>query len=434
MALGGAHTTEEVADVIITEGLAGLGGNAGAIGLLTPDRTGFHTVRCHGYPPEMVAAFTYYSYETSLPTADAARTGEPIFLETLAERNRVYPHLSGGRIRGGRGATVALPLIARGEVLGGLTLNFPTDRSFSLDDRAFMQTIAEICAQALDRAQTYDAAQQEIVQRKAAESELARLLAREHQVAATLQRSLLRMPPADSFAGLSFATRYESASSDLEVGGDFLDAFVVATHRIALVVGDVSGKGLAAAASTSEVKYTLRAFVRQFGDPAAALAHLNDYLIAWHSLDTLQGPESFFALALAVVDTEANTAIFAGAGMENPLIVRASGEAWAVPCGGLPLGVLPESEYEPVAAPFCEGDLLAIATDGITEARPREPAHPALGDLGIFGYEAFVRAAISARDCEPGVIAERILDDARRFAGGTLRDDTAVLVARRTCP
>lgn len=422
MALGAAQTSEEVADVIITEGLASLGGNAGAVGLLTPNGAEIVTVRCQGYPPDVVARYSRYPSGTSLPTSDAARSRAPIFIESRAERDRLYPHLAGNHIRGGRGATVALPLIVRGQVLGGMALSFPCDRSFRDADRAFMLTIAQLCAQALDRARSYDSAQQEIAQRAAAEKELASLLEREHHVAATLQRSLLRMPPADAFPGLDLATRYESASSDLDVGGDFLDAFEVAPGQVALVVGDVSGKGLAAAASTSEAKYTLRALLREYGDPALALTRLNKHLAQSQSTG-LSERESFLALALILVETDTGKIACVGAGIEPPLIVRADGDLREIPVAGLPLAVLPEAEYVAVSDRLAENDLLVVVTDGITEAR--QGSH-------CFGYEGLVHAALAARSLSPlGKVAQAILDQARAFAGGSLRDDTAILLVRR---
>lgn len=120
LGLSGTHTVEEVAEVIITEGLAALGGNADSVALLTEDGMEFVTVRCHGYPPDVVAAYARYPRDSSLPNADAVRTGEALFLATQQERHARYPHPAGNPTRGGRGAQVALPLAvgALGEFMG----------------------------------------------------------------------------------------------------------------------------------------------------------------------------------------------------------------------------------------------------------------------------------------------------------------------------
>lgn len=178
VALSAALTVEQVADAIITEGLAALGGNSGSIALLAEedseagDAPEFVTLRCLGYSPALVAAYARYPYDTSLPNADVVRSGEPLFLDTLAERNARYPHLAGNRPPGGRGALAALPLVADGRAFGGLALSFPTDRMFSPADRAFMQTIGQTCAQALERGRLYDSARREVVERRQAEEAL----------------------------------------------------------------------------------------------------------------------------------------------------------------------------------------------------------------------------------------------------------------------
>ena len=170
LALSAAHTAEQVADVIITEGLAALGGSAGSVALLSSDGSELVTTRREGYSSEVDAAYARYPASALLPNADAARTGTPLFLETEAERAARYPDLAPYRPHGG--AQVALPLIVDARALGGLTLSFPTDRIFSEGDRAFLMTIGQLCAQALDRALLYDEAHREIDERRKAQKSL----------------------------------------------------------------------------------------------------------------------------------------------------------------------------------------------------------------------------------------------------------------------
>lgn len=184
LALSAALTVPEVAEVIISAGLRALGGNAGSVSLLSEDGAEFETIQCFGYPPDVVAAYARYPVHTALPNADAVRTGQPLFLETGAEREQRYPHLKGNALRGGRGAQAALPLVVHGRVLGGLAVSFPEDRSFTPDDRAFLATIGQLCAQSMERARLYDAACREIAQREQSEQ-----LLRE---AGQRQRELLR--------------------------------------------------------------------------------------------------------------------------------------------------------------------------------------------------------------------------------------------------
>jgi serine phosphatase RsbU (regulator of sigma subunit) len=125
----------------------------------------------------------------------------------------------------------------------------------------------------------------DITERKAAEAALAAAAEKQQRIAETLQRSLLLTPPANAFPGIEISTRYEAAWEEAQIGGDFHDAFQVDGGKVALVVGDVTGKGLAAASYTAEIKFALRAYLRESDDPAAALQRLNHFLVGAQRLD-----------------------------------------------------------------------------------------------------------------------------------------------------
>ncbi len=181
----------------------------------------------------------------------------------------------------------------------------------------------------------------DITARKQAEAVLQGAYEREHRIAGVLQRSLLRSVPEDAYDGLSIATFYEAALEEAQVGGDFFDVFTLDSGKVALVVGDVSGKGLAAATCTAEIKYALRAFLRENITPALALARLNNFMCDARRQNDWD-EDVFSALAVAVVDAAAGTAMGALAGAEPILRLRAGGGAGvagasAGPGAGLPL-------------------------------------------------------------------------------------------------
>ena len=245
----------------------------------------------------------------------------------------------------------------------------------------------------------------------------------ERHIAVTLQRALLAVPPPDAFPGLELRTEYEAALDDADVGGDFLDAFALPDSRVALVVGDVSGKGLEAAAHTAEIKYALRAFLREYPSPGIALTRLNGVLCDARALDH-DPHEGFICLALAVLDMHTGDALFATAGAEPPLIVRREGNTEAVPSRGTPLVVSPKAEYEAAQARLEPGDLLLMVTDGITEARQGR---------AFFGYDGLTQSAQQAQKRETlAQMTQAILCDARSFGGGQFRDDVCLLLARRS--
>ena len=208
----------------------------------------------------------------------------------------------------------------------------------------------------------------------------------------------------------------------MEIGGDFMDAFRVDQSRVALVVGDVTGKGLAAAARIAEAKFTLRGFLREYASCAIGLQRLNACLCdvpQWEG----QAREGFVCLSLALYDTTTGELTASVACEEKPLLVRADGSTEVLSVEGMPLGVVPNTEYSVAVGNLAPGDSLVLVTDGITEAR-RDDA--LLGMEGLHQIVAEAGVGVS-----PSEMAERIMAGAKAFGNGVLRDDAAVLVARR---
>ncbi len=263
-------------------------------------------------------------------------------------------------------------------------------------------------------------------QRQAAQA-LEAAHARERNIAETLQRSLLFMPPENAFPGLAVKTVYEAASDEALVGGDFWDTFACDHGHVALVLGDVMGHGLPAAAFTAELKYTLRGFVREHEQPARILAQMNAYLCEGHRLHgeglNEEGDDAPVCLTLAIVNTATGEGVVAAAGMEPPLLVRHDGQMEEIRVSGLLLGFQLGAEYAETAFHLHPGDFVILTTDGVTEARH--------GKL-FLGYEGLMRLAEGGRSLGTlEKMGQTILDGARAFAGGEFRDDACILLARR---
>ena len=206
------------------------------------------------------------------------------------------------------------------------------------------------------------------------------------------------------------------------MGGDFFDAFALSEGKVGLVVGDVSGKGLAAAGRTAEVKYALRAFLHEYQSPEVALSHLNDFICETHRLENDNG-ETFIILALCVVDTIAGQAVFSSAGAEPTLILRADGTTERVEIIGSPLGIQPGATYTAMTMRVASGETVLMATDGITEARH---GHEFLGIEGMASLAEKAGPTASLME-----LSQAIYDGARDFANGRLHDDVCLLLARR---
>jgi PAS domain S-box-containing protein len=156
-ALAGTLTHNEVADVVLTQGIHAFGAKAASVALVSEDGQMLEVVHAVGYPQAVVDTFRRLPMEADFPLTDAVRSGEPVWLTSVAERDRRYPHLAALRRSNGGGAMAALPLALEGRVLGAMGLNFHEELTLDAGDRAFILTLARQCAQALERARLYGA-------------------------------------------------------------------------------------------------------------------------------------------------------------------------------------------------------------------------------------------------------------------------------------
>ena len=281
---------------------------------------------------------------------------------------------------------LAVPLIARGEVLGTLSLyRTVNERPFDEQDRVLASELAARAAICIDNA---------------------RLYGRERTTALTLQRSLLPPAPARQ-EGLDIAARYLPALS--EVGGDWYDVLPLGPGRTGLVVGDVMGKGVQAAAIMGQLSSATRALARLDLPPAELLHHLDDLT---GSLDTIA------TCAYGVVDLGRGTCALSSAGHLPPVLIRPDGTAELLDIpGGVPLGV-GGVDFGTAEVPFTTGALLALYTDGLVENR---------GESIDVGLHTLTRLLQSSR---------RPLEQTSDMLLNALRpepdDDVALLLVRAT--
>ncbi len=171
-ALSAARTPEQVAGVIVEQGIAALEASAGSVLLFTPDGQALEMVRAVGYPEESMIDYQHIPLSAALPVAEVARTGEPLWIDSEAVYASRYPHLLEVRQRTGSHAVVVLPLTVGDHRLGVTSWTFAQDHTFNSEERLFLLILAGQCAQALDRARLYAEAQAEIKARTRAEEQL----------------------------------------------------------------------------------------------------------------------------------------------------------------------------------------------------------------------------------------------------------------------
>lgn len=310
----------------------------------------------------------------------AMRTGRSERVEDITDEDLIAAadgdedHLTTLRTLSPRSALVA-PLISRGRVLGGITLVTTGPRPYGSDDQKLLEGIASRAATAVDTALLFDS---------------------RSEVARALQQTLL--PPAlPEIPGIDLGAEYKVAEDGIAIGGDFYDVFEVPSGWI-IVLGDVCGKGPAAAAVTGLFRHTLRAISPSppgDGGPAEILRATNDAI-----LDQIDDTR-FATAALVTLDPgrgEADLCVACG-GHPRPMLVRADGSIERVDADGTLLGVLPEPEFQEVTLHLGPGDALVLYTDGVTEARDgaRQFGESGLMEALSGAHELHTADAVAAR-------------------------------------
>jgi PAS domain S-box-containing protein len=270
-------------------------------------------------------------------------------------------------------------------------------------------------------AQPYDAEDvklaEELARRAAIAIDNSRVHAELRATARTLQESLLP-PHLPAVRGLELAARFRPAGAGMQVGGDFYDIFETATDQWAIVIGDVCGKGAEAATLTALTRYTVRAAAMYEREPRGVLRVLNEALLRQ------RGDYRFTTLAFCMLDLapERPRLRVACGGHPRPLLLRPDGTTQMVGAVGPLLGVLPDIDFRDEQVDLEEGDVLALYTDGLTDA---------LAPQRILDEDALLAALV---DCGAGTAGEvaLCLEDLALGSDRTRppRDDIALVVAK----
>jgi PAS domain S-box-containing protein len=288
----------------------------------------------------------------------------------------------------GISSMIGVPLIAHDEVIGVIEIGTRKPRRLGAEDVDLLRLTADRVALAVDHARAFG---------------------REHRIAETLQRSLLPQT-LPSLPGVALGARYLPAASEAEVGGDWYDAIALTGGRALLVLGDVSGKGLAAASTLGALRNAIRAYALEGHGPAEIAERLNDFVLAD------PGREHMATLVLAMFDPVGGELSWVNAGHPSPLILSAGGQAELLEGGrSVPLGVLPFPSYAVETTTLEPGGALVLYTDGLIERR---------GEHLDDGMQLLLRAAAHG-PLDPDALCDRLL--AAAAPGGASSDDIALL-------
>ncbi|MFJ4902172.1 SpoIIE family protein phosphatase [Streptomyces sp. NPDC088727] len=333
IALTEAVTARQVSAVVTEELLPAFGGRQLAIYLLKEGRLYLEWET--GFPKGFLDGFDGVGLDARIPGVETLTSGRPIFFESMQHLGAAYPGIP---MDADVGARAFLPLIASGQHVGSCILGFDQPRGFSPEERTILTALAGLIAQALQRAQRYDT-----------EAALAR----------GLQDVLLphRLPVVEHVAT---AGRYLAGTQGMDVGGDWYDV-IETDERVALVIGDVQGHGVAAAATMGQLRSAVRAFALSGHDPQEVMSGTNRLLI---DLD----PGQFASCCYIVLDPATGIAQAVRAGHPQPVLRHPDGTAEVLDLsGGIVLGVAPDAAYPVSELHLATGAMLALYTDGMVE-------------------------------------------------------------------
>jgi serine phosphatase RsbU (regulator of sigma subunit)/anti-sigma regulatory factor (Ser/Thr protein kinase) len=386
LAITAARTLDELAEIVTGDALEIVGAARAAASLRSADE------------PNLVRNTIA---QLDGPIQRAERRGMPPLHEWACEGGEVvrlngreldeHPFWSRVDPPDGTASWLAMPLVDRsGRNVGLFHLSDKRDGAFSRNDEAILVQLAQLFSVAIENLRLYQ---------------------HEHEIAQTLQRSLLP-PSLPEIPGVAVAARFRPAGAGDEVGGDFYDIFEMGRDRWGIAVGDICGKGAAAATVTALARYTLRATALHERTPSRILRVLNEALLR-HAPD-----QRFCTIAYAAFEPARGRLEFASGGHPPPLLLR-GGEVQSLGSSGTILGIMDEPPLDDTLVQLLPGDTVVFYTDGVTDAHAPQRQ---------ISQEQLVAAL---RECEgqsPPEVAGHIESLALGGIEGPPRDDIAIVV------
>lgn len=385
-ALSAAGTIGEVVAAARNQGRLGADADVVTVYMVEGDTIGPAAIDASTGEPAPARAET-----VSPAVADAVRLRELVLIESLQACIERYPTLATTLRDKGFAAAASVPLTVGDASVGAVELSFVAPKRFSLEERQFLAAIGRQGGIALRHAW---------------------LRASERSISLRLQRQLLplRLP---KLPGLRTGAEYRPGAAQLEAGGDWYDVFSLGPTRVAVTVGDVVGKGVAAAGVMGRLRSALRALAIACDDPNHVVAYLERFA------ETIDGAD-FATLCYADLDLTSGVLRYLSAGHMPLLLVSPRGTARFVEDGRrTPLCVPLPDPGSHARLTLEPGATVVLYSDGLVERR-----HRSLDD----GLRLLKQQAASLTALAPDEFARELAD--QMTAGDDVDDDVVVLVVR----
>lgn len=409
---------DSVLAVTLDSALEVLGLDAGAVYLFKEDFDGLSTEREEDLVVRASRGLSRDWLEHPLPLSKGrefdrlALSGQIVVSENIAADERIL--IGEKAAEEGLGAAIQAGLVFKNKPMGVIRLYSRTPRGFDEADRGLLASLAQQAAAALEQSRLLRFEHEE------------QRVQRQLQLAADVQQRMLpRTPP--NIPTLDMAARYIPSS---ELGGDFYD-YIDLNGHVGVVVGDVVGKGIAAALLMSSVRASLRAFVQDLYDLDEVVSRVNIALCK----DTRDN--EFASLWYGVIDPVRLRLTYCSGGHEPPIIVRVpehraptSADMDELSVGGMVVGIDPSQRYQRALFDLRERDVLIAYTDGIPDAT--NFSGEKFGKKRM--RQAILRALSDRPESTASEVAERILWEIRQFTGLAPRNDDKTLVVVRVLP
>ncbi len=299
---------------------------------------------------------------------------------------------------------LCVPLMTKSELKGVLTVyNKKGGGGFTEDDQRLLAIIAAQSAQVVENARLNEREKQLIKMQE------------EVRLAARIQTDLLPQSVPE-LPGYEIAGRNIPAQV---VGGDHFDFIPIDDHRMAICLGDVSGKGLPASLLMANLQATLRSQTLSVPSPKVCIERSNRLLFQSTS------SEKFVTLFYCIIDRSSHQLSFTNAGHEFPYVVGADEKVRRLETGGLALGMLEDYPFQEEVIQLHPDDVVVICSDGVSEAM--DPSEERFGDARV---EAVLKRY---RHLPPNDLIDKIVESVRAHAGTAPQmDDITLVIVKRT--